>query len=147
MEHVSLHSVGTNNKKFGWKKKKGKYTLPSVQGRHLAKHSLPSVGRATLGKVASLPTAKAWRSAKVTVVYESSRALSGVLVINDNYLWTNISWRNKNAGLDYRKQEILMNYNHWLWIKLHLSSFNSFGLHLAESMALRQVCLAHKIID
>jgi carotenoid cleavage dioxygenase-like enzyme len=24
-----------------------------------------------------------------------------VLVINDNYLWTNDSWRNKNAGLDH----------------------------------------------
>jgi hypothetical protein len=30
--------------------------------------------------------------------YESSRPLSGVLVINDNLLWTNNSWRNKNAG-------------------------------------------------
>jgi hypothetical protein len=29
---------------------------------------------------------------------ESSRPLSDVLVINDNYLWTNGSWRNKNAG-------------------------------------------------
>jgi hypothetical protein len=24
-----------------------------------------------------------------------------VLVINDSYLWTNDSWRNKNAGLDH----------------------------------------------
>ena len=31
MEHVSLHSVGTNHKKFGWEKKKIKNTLPSVQ--------------------------------------------------------------------------------------------------------------------
>jgi hypothetical protein len=38
---------------------------------------------------------------------ESSRPLSGVLVINDNCLWTNSSWRNKNAGLDHRKQESL----------------------------------------
>jgi hypothetical protein len=29
---------------------------------------------------------------------ESSRPLSDVLVINGNYLWTNSSWRNKNAG-------------------------------------------------
>jgi hypothetical protein len=29
---------------------------------------------------------------------ESSRPLSDVLVINDNYLWTNSSWRNKNAS-------------------------------------------------
>ena len=29
---------------------------------------------------------------------ESSRPLSDVLVINDNYLWTNSSQRNKNAG-------------------------------------------------
>jgi hypothetical protein len=28
---------------------------------------------------------------------ESSRPLSDVLVINDNYLWTNGSWRHKNA--------------------------------------------------
>jgi hypothetical protein len=30
--------------------------------------------------------------------YESSRLLGGVLIINDNHLWTNNSWRNKNAG-------------------------------------------------
>jgi hypothetical protein len=28
-----------------------------------------------------------------------------VLVINDNYLWTNDSWRNKNAGLDHREMK------------------------------------------
>jgi hypothetical protein len=28
---------------------------------------------------------------------ESPRPLSDVLVINDNHLWTNNSWRNKNA--------------------------------------------------
>jgi hypothetical protein len=39
---------------------------------------------------------------------ESSRPLSDVLVINDNYLWTNGSWRNK---------KILEIYKHWLWIK------------------------------
>jgi hypothetical protein len=38
---------------------------------------------------------------------ESSRPLSGVLVINDNYSWTNNSWRNKNAGLDHREQKSL----------------------------------------
>jgi hypothetical protein len=30
---------------------------------------------------------------------------------------------------------------------LSLSSFYSFGLHLVESLALRQVCLSHKTID
>jgi hypothetical protein len=30
---------------------------------------------------------------------------------------------------------------------LYLSSFDSFGLHLAESLTLRQVCLPHKTID
>jgi hypothetical protein len=30
---------------------------------------------------------------------------------------------------------------------LSLSSFDSFGLHLVESLALRQECLAYKIID
>jgi hypothetical protein len=30
-----------------------------------------------------------------------------VLVINDNYLWTNDSWRNKNVGLDHIEQEML----------------------------------------
>jgi hypothetical protein len=35
---------------------------------------------------------------------ESYRPLSGVLVINDNKLWTNNSWRNKNAGMDHRIQ-------------------------------------------
>jgi hypothetical protein len=48
---------------------------------------------------------------------ESSRPLSDVLVINDNCLWTNGSWRNKNAGLDHIKQKILEIYKHWLWIK------------------------------
>jgi hypothetical protein len=48
---------------------------------------------------------------------ESSRPLSDVLVINDNCLWTNGSWRNKNAGLNHIEQEILEIYKHWLWIK------------------------------
>jgi hypothetical protein len=66
MVNVGLHSVGTYHKKFGWKKKKNKkYTLWSVQEWHSAKHSLPSVRRLTLGKEASLPSAKARRSAKV----------------------------------------------------------------------------------
>ena len=34
---------------------------------------------------------------------ESSRLLSNVLVINDNHMWTNNSWRNKNAGWTIRK--------------------------------------------
>jgi hypothetical protein len=38
---------------------------------------------------------------------ESSRPLSDVLVINDDCLWTNGSWRNKNAGLDHIEQKIL----------------------------------------
>jgi hypothetical protein len=40
-----------------------------------------------------------------------------VSVINDNWLWANDSWRNKNAGLDHIEQEILENHKHWLWIK------------------------------
>jgi hypothetical protein len=40
-----------------------------------------------------------------------------VLVINDNCLWTNDSSRNKNAGLDHIKQEMLENHKHWLWIR------------------------------
>ena len=48
---------------------------------------------------------------------EPSRPLSDVLVINDNCLWTNGSWRNKNAGLDHIEQKILEIYKHWLWIK------------------------------
>jgi hypothetical protein len=47
---------------------------------------------------------------------ESSRLLSDVLVINDDCLWTNGSWRNKNAGLDHIEQKILEIYKHWLWI-------------------------------
>jgi hypothetical protein len=35
---------------------------------------------------------------------ESSRPLSGVWVINDNLLWTNNSWSNKNARLNHRIQ-------------------------------------------
>jgi hypothetical protein len=40
-----------------------------------------------------------------------------VLVINDNCLWTNDSWRNKNAGLDHIEEEMLENHKHWLWIR------------------------------
>jgi hypothetical protein len=40
-----------------------------------------------------------------------------VLVINDSYLWTNDSWRNKNAGLDHIEQEMLKSHTHWLWIR------------------------------
>jgi hypothetical protein len=40
-----------------------------------------------------------------------------VLVINDNYLWTNDSGRNKNAGLDHIEQEMLKSHTHWLWIR------------------------------
>jgi hypothetical protein len=49
MVHVGLHSVGTYHKKFGWKNKKIKNTLPSVQRWHSAKHALPSFRRMTLG--------------------------------------------------------------------------------------------------
>jgi hypothetical protein len=48
--------------------KKIKYTLLSVQGWHSANHGLPSVRLETLGKVASLPSAKAWHSAKITII-------------------------------------------------------------------------------
>jgi hypothetical protein len=48
---------------------------------------------------------------------ESSRPLGDVLVINNNFLWANDSWRNKNAGLDHIEQEILEIHTHWLWIK------------------------------
>ena len=48
---------------------------------------------------------------------ESSRPLGDVLVINDNCLWANDSWRNKNAGLDHIEQEMLKNHTHWLWIR------------------------------
>jgi hypothetical protein len=36
---------------------------------------------------------------------ESSRPLSVVLVINDNHMWTNNSWRNKNAGWTTEKRK------------------------------------------
>jgi hypothetical protein len=68
MEHLSLHSVRTYHKKFGWEKEKIKYILPSVQGWHSAKHALPSVIRRTFGKEAFLPNAKAWRSVKMTAI-------------------------------------------------------------------------------
>jgi hypothetical protein len=42
--------------------------MPSVQGRHSAKYSLPRVELETLGQVASLPSAKDRRSTKITVV-------------------------------------------------------------------------------
>jgi hypothetical protein len=48
---------------------------------------------------------------------ESYRPLGDVLVINDNCLWANDSWRNKNAGLDHIEQKILEIHKHWLWIK------------------------------
>jgi hypothetical protein len=48
---------------------------------------------------------------------ESSRPLGDVLVINNNFLWPNDSWRNKNAGLYHIEQKILEIHTHWLWIK------------------------------
>jgi hypothetical protein len=48
---------------------------------------------------------------------ESSMPLGDVLVNNDNCLWANDSWRNKNAWLDHIEQEILEIHTHWLWIK------------------------------
>jgi hypothetical protein len=68
MEHVSLHSVGTNHKKVWLGKEKKKNILCRVFKILSIKHSLPSVGLATLDKVASLPSAKARCSAKVTTV-------------------------------------------------------------------------------
>jgi hypothetical protein len=41
MEHVSLHSVGTNHKKFGWEKNKNIHCL--VLGGRGKVASLPSV--------------------------------------------------------------------------------------------------------
>jgi hypothetical protein len=41
-------------------------------------------------------------SIRILLAYcESSRPLGDVLVINNNCLWANGSWRNKNAGLDH----------------------------------------------
>jgi hypothetical protein len=68
MEHLSPHSVGTPIKSLVGKSKKIKYTLPSVQGWYSTKYGLSSVCLETLGKVASLPSAKARRSAKITIV-------------------------------------------------------------------------------
>jgi hypothetical protein len=48
---------------------------------------------------------------------ESSRPLSYLLVINDNHLWTNNSWRNKNAGWTIENRKVLETYKHWLWIR------------------------------
>jgi hypothetical protein len=48
---------------------------------------------------------------------ESSRPLSGLLVMNDNYLWTNNSWRNKNAGWTTENRKVLETYKNWLCIK------------------------------
>jgi hypothetical protein len=42
--------------------------LPSLQGKHSAKHSLSRARLETLGKVASLPSVEARRSAKITAV-------------------------------------------------------------------------------
>jgi hypothetical protein len=73
MKHVSLDSVGTYHKKFGWEKKKNKKTLPSVHGWYSVKLKLPSVGRRTLGKEDALPSVDVRHSAKITTV--SSRRL------------------------------------------------------------------------
>jgi hypothetical protein len=42
IEHVILHSVGTNHKNFGWKKKKMEIYFVECP-RHSAKYALPSV--------------------------------------------------------------------------------------------------------
>jgi hypothetical protein len=43
---------------------------------------------------------------------ESSRPLGDVLIFNNNFLWANDSWRNKNAGLDHIEQETLEIHTH-----------------------------------
>ena len=53
---------------------------------------------------------------------ESSRPLSDVLVINDNCLWTNGSWRNKNAGLDH------INRKSWRFISIGCGSSEGKGI-------------------
>jgi hypothetical protein len=50
MKHLSLQSVKTCHKKFGWQnKKKLKICFVEAQGRHSAKNALPSARRGTLG--------------------------------------------------------------------------------------------------
>jgi hypothetical protein len=53
---------------------------------------------------------------------ESSRPLSDVLVINDNCLWTNGSWRNQNAGLDHIEPES------WRFISIGCGSSEGKGI-------------------
>jgi hypothetical protein len=52
MEHLSLHSVGTSHKKFGWENKKIKIFFAECPIMALGKEdSLPSATRAALGKI------------------------------------------------------------------------------------------------
>jgi hypothetical protein len=63
MNHISLHSVGTNHKRFGWKRKKMKIYFVECP----CKAYRVSPGQ-TLVKVPSFPSVNVWRSIKITVV-------------------------------------------------------------------------------
>jgi hypothetical protein len=77
MEHVGLHHLRTYHKKFGWEKKKNKNTLCRVSRNDSRQHSLTSIKREALDKVASLPSSKARPSAKITTV-RYRRLLTGL---------------------------------------------------------------------
>jgi hypothetical protein len=73
--HVGPHSVWTYHKKFGWENKKNKNILCRVSKNGTRQSVLCRVSdncaechTKTLGKEACLPSAKVWRSAKITTV-------------------------------------------------------------------------------
>jgi hypothetical protein len=69
VEHVGLHSVRTNHKKFGWKKEKNENKLcrESKQGTRQSMLCRVSTGP-TLDNIPSLSSVSAYCSAKVTAV-------------------------------------------------------------------------------
>jgi hypothetical protein len=113
MVHVGLHSVRTYHKKFGWENKKNKKKLCRVSKNgtpHSLLYRVSDVKHSTKKLLCRVPKLGARQC-------ESSRPLVDVLVVNDNCLWANDFWRNKNAGLDHIEQEILEIHTHSLWIK------------------------------
>ena len=69
MKLVSLYSVGTNHKKFGWKKKKIKINFVECPSKALDKICFCRVSPGpTLGNAPSLPSVRPWCLAKITIV-------------------------------------------------------------------------------
>jgi hypothetical protein len=75
------------------------------------------LGLACCGETTLVFVSDARSTPDVSPVVNHLGPFGDVLVINDNCLWTNGSWRHKNARLDHIEQQMLENHKHWLWIR------------------------------